>query len=475
MRTRKGEIAMRRSILVILLVFLIPFGAYAHEGMIALVADPAMLDCDDGIEPGTLVNLYLYYMRGDGPYNFGCAQFKLLCSTDEVFVIDPDWVPDALPLGDVTEGIMVCTTGDGYCDADQIYFGTIPIFNFSDNDTFTVSVTDPVFNGYPDDIKIVMCDEYRTTVVVAGNTYIFNGNCEREDDSPIVLGADSTDPRTVTISFNEEIVAASAGETSRYLLIKSGEPDVPIELNSAELMGDGCTVELLLAEDLVELGNYSIFVDGVTDIDGNPVVPGEPYSYALFTAPQVATLLQGFSASPEGHTISVRWKLSEYDDGDLFLVTRSGTMTNGSLELGGIDISREGLSFGFIDADIKAGEDYIYRIDIVTEGGRKTLFVTGAIGVPASPAALYQNTPNPFNPVTTIRYYIPEAGDVRITVFDVAGRAVKRLVRGIHKGGEHSVDWNGSTDGGVQVATGVYFYVFEYKKEFITRKMVLLK
>ena len=55
MRTRKGEIAMRRSILVILLVFLIPFGAYAHEGMIALVADPAMLDCDDGIEPGTKV------------------------------------------------------------------------------------------------------------------------------------------------------------------------------------------------------------------------------------------------------------------------------------------------------------------------------------------------------------------------------------------------------------------------------------
>ena len=48
---------MFRSILVILLVFMIPFGAWAHEGMIALVADPAMLDCDDGIETGTIVNI----------------------------------------------------------------------------------------------------------------------------------------------------------------------------------------------------------------------------------------------------------------------------------------------------------------------------------------------------------------------------------------------------------------------------------
>ena len=72
---------MCRFILVILLAFLIPFGAYAHEGMIALVADPAMLDCNDGIEPGTIMNLYLYYMRGDGPYNIGAAQFRLLCSS----------------------------------------------------------------------------------------------------------------------------------------------------------------------------------------------------------------------------------------------------------------------------------------------------------------------------------------------------------------------------------------------------------
>lgn len=466
---------MCRFILVILLVFLIPFGAYAHEGMIALVADPAMLDCDDGIEPGTIVNLYLYYMRGDGPYTIGAAQFRLLCSSDEVLVIDPDWAPGMLALGDVTEGIAVFNAQEEHCTLDQIYFGTIPIFNLSDNDTFTVSVTYPYFHGEIADIEIAMCDANRTVFDVAGNSYTFNGKCKKKDDSPMVLGADAADSRIVTVSFNEELTSASAGEPSRYLLIRSCEPDVAVPVSGAGLLDDGCTVELQLAEDLVELGDYSIFVDGVTDIDGNPVVPGEPYSYALFTMPQVATLLQGFSASVEGHAISVMWELSEYDEGDLFVVTRSGAMTDGSLELDGIDISREGLSFGFVDADVKAGEDYIYRIDFVSEGGRKTLFVTDAVGVPASPAALYQNTPNPFNPVTTIRYYIPEAGEVKITVFDVAGRTVKRLEHGIRSGGEHAVDWNGSTDNGAQVATGVYFYLLEYDKESITRKMVLLR
>ena len=469
---------MYRSILVILLAILIPFGAYAHEGMIALVADPAMLDCDDGIETGTLVNLYLFYMRGDGPYNIGAAQFKLQCSSSEVFVINPDWAPGMMAFGDVTEGIAVFDVNNNqgeFCVSDQIYFGTIPVYNVSDDDTFTVSVTYPYFNGEIADIAIAICDASHTEVGVAGNSYTFNGNCKKKDDSPIVLGADAGDPRVVTVSFNEELTPASAGETSRYLLIRACEPGVAMELSGAGLRDDGCTVDLHLAEDLVELGDYSIFVDGVADIDGNPVVPGEPFSYAVFTAPQVATLLQGFSATVEGRGISVRWELAEYDEGDLFAVTRSGTETEGALELGDLDISRGGLSFGFIDEDVKIGEDYIYRIYVVSEGERKTLFVTDAVGVPASPAALYQNTPNPFNPVTTIRYYIPEAGEVKITVFDVAGRKVKNLFQGVRQDGEHSVEWNGSTDSGARVATGVYFYALEYKKESITRKMVLLR
>ncbi len=470
---------MYRSILVIFLVLLISSGAYAHEGMIALVADPAMLDCDDGIETGTLVNLYLYYMRGDGPYNIGTAQFKLLCSSSEVLVLDPDWTPGMLGFGDVTEGIAVFDTDnrvEEYCGADQVFYGTVPIFNLSDDDTFTVSVTSPCFDGItPLDIAIAACDESRTEIAVGGNSYTFNGKCKKKDDSPIVLGADAADQRVVTVLFDEEIDYVSAGEVSRYLLIRSGEPEAAIELSGADLMDDNRTVQLQLGEDLVELGDYSIFIDGVADLDGNPVIPGEPYSYALFTAPQVATLLQCFSSSVEGRAISVRWELSEYETDDRFIVTRSVAATGTSRELRDIEIAREELSFRFVDVDVMAGEEYIYRVDVVSAGERKTLFATGAVVVPLSPAALYQNTPNPFNPNTTIRFYLPEAGDVKVQVFDVAGRSIKTLVDGARAGGEHSVDWNGSTDIGTQAATGIYFYVLEYEKNSITRKMVLLR
>jgi hypothetical protein len=466
---------MRRSVLVILLVLLVSSGTAAHEGMIALVADPAMLDCDDGIEPGTLVNLYLYYMRGsDGPDNYGCAQFKLLCSSDEVFVLDPDWIPGVIPIGDVTEGIAMCDSDIGYCDDDQIFFGTIPIFNFTDNDTFTVSVVDPWFDGLPAPIAIVECGEPWPMVEVPGNSYTFNGKCKKKDDSPIVLGADAADQRTVTISFDEEVTAATAGELSSYLLIRSGVPDQAVPLGDASLLEDGTTVRLHLGEDLEELGDYSIFVDGVADLEGNPVTPGEPYSYALFTAPQVATLLQCFSATAAGGAINVKWELSEYDEGDPFIVTRGGAEV-GENELRDIGISREGLSFGFTDYDVTGGEEYVYRVDVVTEGERRTLFVTEKIVVPSTPLSLGQNSPNPFNPVTTIRYWLPEAGDVRIAVFDVAGRRVRTLVNGSRPAGENAVNWNGTTDIGAPAAAGIYFYTLEYGKEILTRKMVLLK
>lgn len=468
---------MRRTILIVLMMILVPMATFAHEGMLALVADPVMLDCDDGIQPGTLVNLYLYYFRGsDGPDNHGCAQLKLLCSTDGVFVLDPDWLDPSMPLGDVTEGIALCLTDGEYrCDDDQVFFGTIPIFNFSDTDTFTISVVDAVINEHPAPLAIVDCNSPRQEVRVSGNSYTFNGKCRKKDDSPEVLGADAVDPRTVTVSFNEEISVASASELASYTLIRAGEPDAVIALGSAALMADGQTVELHLDEDLVEMGDYSIFIDGVADIDGNSVVPGEPYSYAVFTAPQVATLLQCFSASLEGNAVRVRWELSEYNEGEEFIVSRGNGENEVEADLFGMDIFREGLEFGFLDTGIEAGEEYKYRVDVVSEGERKTLFATGAVRVPVSPAALHQNTPNPFNPVTMISYYIPVAGEVKITVFDVAGRLVKTLVSGICSSGEHTVEWNGSTDSQGQAVSGIYFYMLEYEKESITRKMVLLR
>lgn len=90
---------------------------------------------------------------------------------------------------------------------------------------------------------------------------------------------------------------------------------------------------------------------------------------------------------------------------------------------------------------------------------------------------LQQNVPNPFNPVTTIRYSIPEAGQVRLTVHDVAGRLVRTLVDEDQapRAGGYTVTWNGTNDAGRPVASGVYFCRLSANESSQTKKMVVLK
>lgn len=71
---------------------------------------------------------------------------------------------------------------------------------------------------------------------------------------------------------------------------------------------------------------------------------------------------------------------------------------------------------------------------------------------------LYPNYPNPFNPVTSIRYALTQKAEVRLAVYDVLGRRVRLLLNDDQPPGEYGIDWNGADDGGVAVPGGVYFY-----------------
>jgi hypothetical protein len=86
-----------------------------------------------------------------------------------------------------------------------------------------------------------------------------------------------------------------------------------------------------------------------------------------------------------------------------------------------------------------------------------------------------QNAPNPFNPVTTIKYGLAQAGHVRLVICDLAGRKVRTLVEAWERAGHHAVAWDGTSDAGVDVATGVYFYSIEAGPFQETRKAVHLK
>ena len=95
-------------------------------------------------------------------------------------------------------------------------------------------------------------------------------------------------------------------------------------------------------------------------------------------------------------------------------------------------------------------------------------------GVPAS-FKLVRNTPNPFNPVTTVGYHLPSESRVTIRVFDVTGRVVTTLVDGVVEPGRHTVVWNGTNEHGESVGSGVYFCTMETPEYRGSHKMMLLK
>ena len=88
---------------------------------------------------------------------------------------------------------------------------------------------------------------------------------------------------------------------------------------------------------------------------------------------------------------------------------------------------------------------------------------------------LYPNYPNPFNPVTTIRYDLPKESLVDITVYDMLGNVVYNLVNTNQSSGYKSVQWNATNNLGEPVSAGVYLYKIQAENFVDTKKMILLK
>ncbi len=83
--------------------------------------------------------------------------------------------------------------------------------------------------------------------------------------------------------------------------------------------------------------------------------------------------------------------------------------------------------------------------------------------------------PNPFNPITTIQYDLPEQSDVSLIVYDVAGREVQTLVSTSLAAGSYEVRWDGTNRDGRQVVGGLYFARLQAGQYSNVVKMVYLR
>ena len=136
-------------------------------------------------------------------------------------------------------------------------------------------------------------------------------------------------------------------------------------------------------------------------------------------------------------------------------------------------------TYTFTDNTVQENESYDYRLSDVDYDGNVEYHSLQLMGVSSTNIPeqfiLYPNYPNPFNPVTTIRYDLPKESLVDITVYDMLGNVVYNLVNTNQSSGYKSVQWNAINNQGEPVSAGVYLYKIQAENFVDTKKMILLK
>ena len=133
------------------------------------------------------------------------------------------------------------------------------------------------------------------------------------------------------------------------------------------------------------------------------------------------------------------------------------------------------MSYAFVILEVNGASCEFALDDIYWDGGETTSIIENEFGENPTKFSLQNNFPNPFNPITILRYDLPEQAQVTLTVYDLMGREVTQLVNTTREAGFKSVQWDATDSFGKPVSAGVYLYQIQAGDFRQTKKMVLLK
>jgi len=185
-------------------------------------------------------------------------------------------------------------------------------------------------------------------------------------------------------------------------------------------------------------------------------------------------LLSGYSAEGQAAGIRIEWSFLEPPEGDECVVVRCTGLPGDCETILRIPLAMGAVSYHCLDEEARPGSTFTYRV-YLDDGGLELLFDSGPVTVPCAAAVLFQNHPNPFNPSTTIEWYLPGKARASVRIYDVSGRIVRRLFEGRCPAGTSAVTWDGLDDDGAQVSAGVYFCRIAAGEFEQARKMVLVR
>jgi len=214
----------------------------------------------------------------------------------------------------------------------------------------------------------------------------------------------------------------------------------------------------------------------VTVSDGRSTTTGSTWSFTTADLP-VAVTVQSFEGALQDGAAVLAWTTSTEQGINGFNLLRSENEVVGYAPVNTALISSKGSlggSYEFSDATIELDRTYYYQLEEVSERGSRIVFGPYSIQVRA-PFRLGQNSPNPFNPSTTIAFTIPEDNNVKLVVYDATGSHVRTLVDQRLRANFYKVQWDGRNEAGRMAASGVYFNRLEAGRNVQSKKMLLLR
>ena len=143
-------------------------------------------------------------------------------------------------------------------------------------------------------------------------------------------------------------------------------------------------------------------------------------------------------------------------------------------DIRGESIDLRMLSYGFVILEVNGNSCDFALDNIYWSGGAENLSISN-LSNSLKDFRLYDNYPNPFNPITTITFSLPEDELVNITIYNMVGRKINTLLRSKQTAGFKSIQWNATNNQGQPVSAGVYLMSIQAGQFSQTKKMVLLK
>ncbi len=284
--------------------------------------------------------------------------------------------------------------------------------------------------------------------------------------NPAVLQFNGVDTKaTIASNWESPIIQNNSGNLS---ITATGSTPLAsagalIYLNFKVIGSDGSSTAISFSTMTFNSGQYLADIkDGTVDVKG--VVPVE---------------LSSFSANVVDKDVRLHWTTATESNNFGFFIHRTNDVNAEWQTIGfvsGKGTTTSPQTYVFVDTDV-ASRTWYYRLQQQDLDGH--IFYSQTIEVQLLPTkfALYQNSPNPFNSSTLIKYDLPVGEhQVSLVIYDLLGHQITTLLdKENQPTGAYQLNWDARDDAGQTVASGVYFYRLQTGEQSFIKKMILIE